>query len=214
MSKSNRKDETSLHRIQQALFSGSRHSFHAAVIPLVLSFGASSRSGTRPSTTDPPSTTAATADHCFAPPSSPVFAVYLAFYTLWWIYRIALLKSCPPGLKAQQSCGNFAKPHCRDIVPLFFPLCSAQAGFCSSPLQVRTKEHLALNQAGFITCYGNFHNTNIKIIGQDSISPSATVAKVIKDGFRRCCSTSYCALQGLMSLWWRNAGKVSENHQK
>lgn len=53
MSKSNRKDETSLHRIQQALFSGSRHSFHAAVIPLVLSFGASNRSGTRPSTTDP-----------------------------------------------------------------------------------------------------------------------------------------------------------------
>lgn len=140
----------------------------------------------------------------------------LLFILLFILYDeyTALHCSSPVPQDSRQSCGSFAKPHCRDIVPLFFPLCSAQAGFCSSPLQVRTKEHLALNQAGFITCYGNFHNTNIKIIGQDSISPSATVAKVIKDGFRRCCSTSYCALQGLMSLWWRNAGKVSENHQK
>lgn len=46
MSKSSKKDETSLQRIQQALFSGSRHGFHAAVIPLVLAFGASNRSGT------------------------------------------------------------------------------------------------------------------------------------------------------------------------
>lgn len=53
-SKSSKKDETSLQRIQQALFSGSRHGFHAAVIPLVLSFGTSNRSGTRPSTADPP----------------------------------------------------------------------------------------------------------------------------------------------------------------
>lgn len=100
---------------------------------------------------------------------------------------------------------QFCKTTLRDILPRFFPLCSAQAGFCSSPLQVRTKEHLALNQAGFITFYGNFHNTNIKIVGQDSISLSATVAKVSRDGFRRCCSTSYCTLQGLMSLWWWNA---------
>lgn len=54
MSKSSKKDETSLQRIHQALFSGSRHAFHAAVIPLVLSFGTSNRSGIRPSTTDPP----------------------------------------------------------------------------------------------------------------------------------------------------------------
>lgn len=127
MSKSSKKDETSLQRIQQALFSGSRHGFHAAVIPLVLSFGANNRSGTRlPSSTD------ATADQCFGPPSCPVFAVYLAFCTLWWVYHTALLKSCPPGLKTQQFCGSSAKPHCRDIVPLFFPLCSAQAG--SAPL--------------------------------------------------------------------------------
>lgn len=144
----------------------------------------------------------------------PVFAVYLFIHTLWWIYHTALLKSCPPGLKTQQFCGSFAKPHCRDIVPLFFPLCSAQAGFSPSALQVRTKEHLALNQAGFITCYGNFHNTNINIIGQDSISPSATVTKVSRDGFRRCYSTPYCTLQGLITLWWRKAEKASENHQK
>lgn len=54
MCKSRKKVETSLYRIQQALFCGSRHGFHVAVIPLVLSCGTSNRSRTRPSITNLP----------------------------------------------------------------------------------------------------------------------------------------------------------------
>lgn len=98
------------------------------------------------------------------------------------MYCIALLQYCPPGLRKLQFCGNSAKPHCRGIVPLISPALSSSWVLLHTT-SVRTKEHLAPNQTCLITCYGNFHNTSIKRIGQNSISPSATDSM--------CCSIAH-----------------------
>lgn len=118
---------------------------------------------------EPHSTTAATSNYWFAPPRGLVFAVYLAFCTLPVMnipYCIAQVLS-PRTQEAAilwQFCKTTLQRHCS---PLLSPVLSSSWILLLSFL-ARTKEHLAPNQAGFITCYGNFHNTSIKIIGQNS----------------------------------------------
>lgn len=131
MSKRSGKDETSLHPIQQVL------SLAADLVSCCCdSLGTLLLAPITEVGPERHSTTAPTTNHWFAPPRNAGFAVYLAFCTL----PVMNIPNCiaqvlSPRTQEAAICGSFAKPHCRGIVPLFFLLCSAQAGFCSSPLQ-------------------------------------------------------------------------------